>query len=448
MHTLQEKDLKNIWHPCSQMKDYENFPPIIIDKGNGIYLYDISNKKYIDAISSWWVNLFGHNNKRLNKALKKQVDTLEHVIFANFSHKPAIELSEKILEVSPKGLSKIFFGDNGSSAVEISLKLSFQYHKQIGFKNKTKFVSLKNGYHGETIGALSVSKIPLYSKVYNKILIDSIEVNSPDCFRCPYFKNRDNCNTECFSHMEELIINRHDEITAVIIEPMVQCASGMKIYPKEYLKKLRELTKTYNINLIADEIAVGFGRTGKFFGVDHAKITPDIMCVSKGLTGGYLPLSLVITTDEIYYAFYDDYENSKSFLHSHSYSGNPLACSVAVETLNIFKDENTLENIKEKSTYMKNRIEEKFKALKYVGEIRSIGMICAIELVHDKLSKKPFESNKRVGYEIYKIALKNSLLLRPLGDILYFMPPYVINKNQIDLMIEIALYSYKQFFKK
>ena len=446
MHILQKKDLDNIWHPCSQMKDYETFPPIIIEKGKGIYLYDIDGKHYIDAISSWWVNIFGHNNQRINNALKKQVDSLEHVIFSNFSHKPAIELSEKILEVAPKGLSKIFFGDNGSSAVEISLKLSFQYHKQLGYKNKTKFISLKNGYHGETLGALSVSKTPLYSSIYNEILLSTIEVDSPDCYRCPYYKNRETCNTECFIKMENTIKEQHENITAVIIEPMVQCASGMKIYPKEYLEKLRELTKKYNINLIADEIAVGFGRTGKFFGVDHPNITPDIMCVSKGLTGGYLPLSLAITTNEIYDVFYDDYEKLKSFLHSHSYSGNPLACSVAIETLNIFKDENTIEKLKHKSEYLKNSVEKHFENLDYVGEIRSIGMICAVELVKDKKNKTSFNFKDRIGYQIYKIALENSLLLRPLGDVLYFMPPYVISDKEIDTMVEIAKFSYNKFF--
>lgn len=447
MHPLQKKDLENIWHPCSQMKDYEDLPPIIIKRGDGIYLYDINEKSYIDAISSWWVNIFGHNNKRINDALKKQVDSLEHVIFSNFSHEPAIELSEKILEVSPKGLSKIFFGDNGSSAIEISLKLSFQYHKQIGFEKKTKFLSLKNGYHGETIGALSVSKTPLYSKVYDEILLDTIEVESPDCFRCPYLKNRNNCNIECFEHMENIIKTQHENITAVIIEPMVQCASGMKIYPKDYLKRLREITKSYNINLIADEIAVGFGRTGKFFGVNHADITPDIMCISKGLTGGYLPLSLVVTTDEIYDAFYDDYHKLKSFLHSHSYSGNPLSCSVAIETLNIFKEEQTIKVLEPKSSYLKHCVEKSFRDKKYVGEIRSLGMICAIELVKDKKTKAQFDFKDRVGYNIYKIAIENSVILRPLGDVLYFMPPYIITNEQIDEMVEKAIFSYDKFFK-
>ncbi len=447
MHDLQIKDMKNIWHPCSQMKDYETFPPIVIDKGEGIYLYDIDGKEYIDTISSWWVNLFGHANPRINKALKSQVDKLEHVIFSNFSHKSAINLSEEILNISPKGLSKVFFGDNGSSAVEIALKLSFQYHKQTGHDSKKKFISLKDGYHGETIGALSVSKTPLYSEVYNDILLDTIEVQGPNCYRCPFDEKKETCNAPCFKYMEETIINHHKEITSVIIEPMVQCASGMKIYSKVYLKKLRDITKEYNINLIADEIAVGFGRTGEMFGVNHPNISPDIMCVSKGLTGGYLPLSLAITTDKIYDAFYDDYLKYKAFLHSHSYSGNPLACACALETLNIFKENDILKEVKEKGTYLYNLVYDTFKDLPYVSDIRSIGMISAIELAEDKKTKTPFDVKKRIGYNIYKIALKYGLILRPLGDVLYFMPPYIITKEEINKMVDISYKSYKEFFK-
>lgn len=448
MHPLQEKDLKYIWHPCSQMKDYETFPPIIIERGEGINLYDIEGKKYIDCISSWWVNLFGHNNKRINNALINQVNTLEHVIFSNFSHAPAINLCEKIINISPQGLSKVFFGDNGSSAVEIALKLSFQYHKQTGFKNKTKFVSLKDGYHGETIGALSVSKTPLYSSTFKELLLDVIEVTGPDCFRCPFKQKRETCNAECFVHMEETISKNHEHITGVIIEPIVQCASGMKIYSPKYLKKLRILTEKYNINLIADEIAVGFYRTGELFGVNHGEITPDMMCVSKGLTGGYLPLSLCITTDKIYNAFYDDYEKLKSFLHSHSYSGNPLSCAVSIETLNILTEPETISMIKNKSEILKETVTKYFENLKYVGEIRSIGMICAIELVKDKHTLENFNFEDRVGYNIYKIAIKKGLLLRPLGNVLYFMPPYTITKNEIENMVFLARESYNEYFKR
>lgn len=447
MKNLQQKDLKYIWHPCSQMKDYESFPPIVIKRGNGVFLEDIDGKKYLDAVSSWWVNLFGHSNQRINDALYRQANKLEHVIFANFSHEAAIELAERIIDVSPKGLSKIFFGDNGSSAVEIALKLSFQYHQQIGKPKKTKFVALSDAYHGETLGALSVGGVDLYNKIYKPLLLDVIRPEGPDCYRCSYNKNRDNCNAECFEHMEKVIKEKHEEITGVIIEPMVQAAAGMKIYSKEYLKKLRKICDEYDINLIADEIAVGFGRTGKMFACNHADISPDIMCVSKGLTAGYMPLSLAIMTDKIYDAFYDEYNSMKAFLHSHSYSGNALGCSIAVETLKIFEDENILENNKIKSELLRKKVEEKILDIPYVGEYRQIGMIGAIELVKDKNTKEGFDWQKRVGYQIYKKALEKGVLLRPLGNIIYFMPPYVIKPEEIDIMVNTARECILEYFK-
>lgn len=445
---LQEKDLKNIWHPCSQMKDYESFPPIVLKSGKGAYLYDEHNNAYLDSVSSWWVNIFGHANKRINDALYKQSNTLEHAIFANFSHEPAIELCEEILKVVPKGLGKVFFGDNGSSAVEIALKLSFQYHQQVGKTNKTKFVALTDAYHGETLGALSVSGCDLYNKVFQPLLLNIHRPTGPNCFRCQYGLNRDTCNAECFEHMEKLLKDKHHEISGVIVEPLVQCAAGMLIYSPVYLKKLREACTKYDVHLIADEIAVGFGRTGKMFACEHADISPDIMCLSKGLTAGYLPLSLAVMTDEIYNAFYDDYSTMKAFLHSHSYSGNPLGCAVAVETLKIFKEEDTINKNLEKSKFIKEQVTEKLLNHPYVGEFRQMGMIGAIELVKDKTTKEPFDWQKRVGYEIYQIALKKGVLLRPLGNIVYFMPPYVVTENDIRLMIDVAKESINEYFTR
>lgn len=446
MKEYQKKDLQYIWHPCSQMKDYEEFPPIVVEKGEGVFLEDMNGNKYLDAVSSWWVNLFGHSNKRINNALYKQANKLEHVIFANFTHKPAIDLCEKIISLAPDRLQKVFFGDNGSSAIEIALKLSFQYHQQIGKVNKTRFVNISDAYHGETIGALSMGDVDLYSKVYKPILLDSIKVEGPDCFRCKFNKERNSCNAECFVNMEEKIKEVHEEVTSIIIEPLVQCAAGMKIYSPKYLVKLRELCDKYDINLIADEIAVGFGRTGKMFACEHAKISPDIMCLSKGLTAGYMPLSLVLMSNKIYDAFYDEYNTMKAFLHSHSYSGNPLGCSVAVETLNIFEDEDILNKNKKKSEYLRSKVESLLNDIPYVGEYRQIGMIGAIELVKDKFTKEPFESEKRVGYHIYQKALKKGVLLRTLGNIIYFMPPYIINEEEIDFMIEVARDSIKEYF--
>lgn len=448
MKDLQKKDLKYIWHPCSQMKDYEKFPPIIIEKGKGVYLEDVDGKKYLDAVSSWWVNLFGHSNQRINDALYKQANSLEHVIFANFTHKPAIELCERIISIAPKRLKKVFFGDNGSSAIEIALKLSFQYHQQIGNVKKTRFVNISDAYHGETIGALSMGDVDLYSKVYKPILLDSIKVEGPDCYRCKFNKERNTCSAECFINMEESIKKVHEEVSAIIIEPLVQCAAGMKIYSSKYLIKLREVCDKYDINLIFDEIAVGFGRTGKMFACEHANISPDIMCLSKGLTAGYMPLSLVLMSENIYDAFYDDYNTMKAFLHSHSYSGNPLGCSVAVETLKIFEDEDIINKNKIKSDYLRTKVESVLESIPNVGEYRQIGMIGAIELVKDKRTKEPFKSEKRVGYNIYQKALNKGVLLRALGNIIYFMPPYVITEEEIDFMVEVARDSIIEYFNE
>jgi adenosylmethionine-8-amino-7-oxononanoate aminotransferase len=444
---LQKKDLQYIWHPCSQMKDYEELPPIIVKKGDGVFIEDIEGKRYLDAVSSWWVNLFGHSNKRINDALYKQANQLEHVIFANFSHEPAIELCERLMKLVPKGLGKVFFADNGSSSIEVALKISFQYHYQTGKEKKKKFVALTDAYHGETIGALSMGGCDRYSQIFKPLLLDVKRVYSPDCYRCKYEKCRDNCDAECFEHMEETIKENHEEISAVIIEPMVQGAGGIKIYSPKYLKKLRHLCDEYDINLIADEIAMGMGRTGKMFACEHAGITPDLMTVSKGITAGYLPLALTIMTDKIYDAFYDDYRAGRSFIHSHSYSGNALACSVALETLKIFEEDKVLQKNEEKSKVLRRIAEEKLLDIPQVGEYRQIGMVGAVELVKDKESKERFPWDERVGYEIYKIALKKGVLIRPMGDVVYFMPPYVINEEEIEFMIDVARESILEYFE-
>ncbi len=432
---LNDKDLKYIWHPCSQMKDYEDFPPIVIDHADGIFLFDINGNRYADVVSSWWCNLLGHCNSRINSAVKAQIDKLEHVIFANFSHTPAIKLCEMLSKIVPSGLSKFFFTDNGSSAIEAAMKMSFQYHYQTGSPQKKRFMALTDAYHGETLGALSVNGVDLYSEIYKPLLLDVIRIEGPDCYRCKYDKCREYCNAECFEAAEKVFEQYGKETSAVLIEPLVQAAAGMKIYPPIYLKKLRECCDEYNVNLIADEIAVGYGRTGKMFACDHADISPDIICLSKGLTGGYMPMALAITTDKIYDAFYADYSEGKAFMHSHTYCGNPLSCSAAVEVLNILHDDDIIRKANENAVYFNNLIREMIGDYKYVGEIRSIGLINAIELVKDKKTKEPFEGKHRYGYKIYKEALKNGVLLRPLGDILYFNPPLIIEPKDMELIV-------------
>jgi adenosylmethionine-8-amino-7-oxononanoate aminotransferase len=443
---LQKKDLQYIWHPCSQMKDYEDFPPIVIERGKGAYLYDADGKSYLDAVSSWWVNLFGHANDRINRALREQAERLEHVIFANFTHEPAIELAEEIIHIAPPGLSKVFFADNGSAAVEAALKMSFHYHQQTGRPSKTKFAAITDAYHGETLGALSVGDLDLYSKIYKPLLLDTFKARGPDCFRCPYAKTRETCDAECFESLEKLVTAHADEISAVIIEPLVQCAAGMKIYPPVYLKKLRKLCTAQSIHMIADEIAVGFGRTGKMFACEHADVSPDILCLSKGITAGYMPLSLVLATEEIYSAFYGDYADLKAFLHSHSYTGNALACAVARESLQIFRDENVLARNEIKSRMLAEKAARLFKDHPHVGEYRQIGMIGALELVSERKTKEPFDWQRRVGYGIYRIALDKGVLLRPLGNVIYFMPPYVVEEQDIDFMVQTAFESINRYF--
>lgn len=433
---LVEKDLKYIWHPCSQMKDYEELKPIVIDHGKGVYLYDQSGKEYIDIVSSWWCNLLGHCNPKINESIKKQLDQLEHVIFANFSHEGAIRLCEELIQIIPKGLSKFNFSDNGSAAVECALKMSFQYQYQTGHSQKTKFMCFTEGYHGETIGALSVGSLDLYAKIYKPMLMDAIHIEAPDCYRCPYGQCRDHCNVACFAKAEEAFAKYGEKTCAMIVEPLLQGSAGMRMYPPLYLTKLRALCDAYGVLLIADEIATGFGRTGKMFAFDHAGVSPDIMCISKGLTGGYMPMAITITTDEIYNAFYADYNEGKAFMHSHTYSGNPLGCSAALAVQKILKEENILETAHRRANYLHNRLCDALQAHPNIGEIRHIGLINAMELVEDKASKKGFDTKARMGYQIYKKALDEGLILRPLGNVLYFNPPLNITEDEIDKAIE------------
>lgn len=435
---LIEKDLKYIWHPCSQMKDYEELKPIIIDHGKGVYLYDKDGKEYIDIVSSWWCNLLGHCNPTINEYIKNQLDNLEHVIFANFSHEPAIKLCEELSEVVPKGLTKFNFSDNGSASVECALKMSFQYQYQIGNKKKTKFMCLSEGYHGETIGALSVGSMDLYAKIYRPMLMDTIQVKAPDCYRCPYGKERNCCNAECFEHAEKSFREYGEETCAIILEPLLQGSAGMRIYPPLYLKKMRKLCDEYNVLLIADEIATGFGRTGKMFAFDHAGVSPDIMCLSKGLTGGYMPMAITITTDKIYNAFYDDYNKGKAFMHSHTYSGNPLGCSAALAVQKILREEAVLEKAKLRADYLNRKLKDALMEHSHIGEIRNIGLINAMEIVKDKKTKEAYDFKLRVGYEVYKKALNKGLILRPLGNVLYFNPPLIINEEEIDKAVTVC----------
>jgi adenosylmethionine-8-amino-7-oxononanoate aminotransferase len=416
------KDLKHIWHPCTQMKDHESLPLIPIKKAHGVYLYDFNNQRYIDAISSWWVNIFGHTNSYISNRVKEQLDTLEHVLLAGFTHKPAVELANRLVSITPKGLDKVFFADNGSSAIEIALKMSFHYHKNLG-QNRPLFLSLTNSYHGETIGALSVGDVELYKDTYRPLLISSIQTPVPK-------DQSQESAKEALEELKKILERRGDEISAFIIEPLVQGAGYMNMYHPIYITNAKKICNQYGIHLIADEIMTGFGRTGTMFGCQQADITPDFMTLSKGLTGGYLPLAVVMTNSEIYSAFYCDYNEHKAFLHSHSYTGNPLACSASLATLDLFEKSDVIEENRKKSIYIWDKLKE-FKKLPNVKEVRQTGMISAIEL-------KGYRAEERIGLKVYQYGLDNGVLLRPLGHVIYFMPPYIITYQQIDKMIDTA----------
>jgi len=415
---LKQQDLQTIWHPCSQMKDYEHLPLIPIKKGQGVYLEDFDGNRYIDAISSWWVNLFGHSNPYINSKIKEQLDSLEHVIFAGFTHEPAVTLSKRLINLTASNLTKVFFADNGSSAIEVALKMAFQYFKNDG-EVRDRFVSLKNSYHGETLGALAVGDVELYKDIYDEIILKTVQAKSPALVS----------QEEALEDMKKLLKQNRGRVSAVIIEPLVQCAGNMAMYDKSYIKKLKKLCEEEGVFLIADEIAVGFGRTGEMFICDE-EIKPDFLCLSKGLTGGYLPLALVLTTDEVYGKFYCDYSEGKSFLHSHSYTGNPLSCAAANATLDIFEKEDVIEKNHPKIKLL-SKLLKKFESLENVENIRQRGLIGAFDI-------KNYDPLKRQNLEVYQYALKQGVLLRPLANTIYFMPPYIISDEELERVVEVA----------
>ncbi|HNU66443.1 MAG TPA: adenosylmethionine--8-amino-7-oxononanoate transaminase [Methylotenera sp.] len=426
---LLHRSLQSVWHPCTQMKQHEQFPLVPISRGDGVWLVDEDGNRYLDAVSSWWVNLFGHNNTRIKDAIKLQLDTLEHVILAGFTHEPVVALSEKLAKLT--GLGHAFYGSDGASATEIALKMSFHYWRNTGKPNKTKFVSLQNSYHGETLGALGVTDVAIFKDTYAPLLMQSAQMPSPDFRLAETGESAENYAMRCAEALENYLAAHHHEIAAFIIEPLVQCAAGMGMYHPAYITRAREICTQYEVHLIADEIAVGFGRTGTMFACEQANIKPDFICLSKGITGGYLPLSAVLTTDEVYQAFYDD-STIRGFLHSHSYTGNPLACSAALATLAIFESDNVLQTNLEKAA----AIWAKMQVLTDlpIKHLRHQGMIFAFDVV---------TQNAQFFKQCYQAALQQNLLIRPVGNTVYFMPPYTITFDEINTMVTAAYQAVK-----
>ena len=423
---LLRRSLQAVWHPCTQMKSHETLPLVPIQRGEGVWLYDMDGKRYLDGVSSWWVNLFGHNNPRIKDAIRAQLDQLEHVILAGFTHEPVVQLSEKLSALT--GLGHAFYASDGASAVEIALKMSFHYWRNTDTSSegsrKTSFISLQNSYHGETLGALAVTDVAIFRDTYAPLLQQSAQMPSPDWRLAAPGESQHDYAIRCADALDAYLEIHHQQVAAFIIEPLVQCAAGMGMYDAVYLKRAREICSRYHVHLIADEIAVGFGRTGSMFATQQAGITPDFICLSKGITGGYLPLSVTLTTDTIYQAFYDD-STARGFLHSHSYTGNALACSAALATLAIFEEDDVLQANRQKSAYMNDQ-------LKSLGDlpvknVRNTGMIWAFEAV---FSAPNFQQR------FYQAALQRGLILRPIGNTVYFMPPYVIREQEMDMLVK------------
>ncbi len=422
-----------VWHPCSQMKHYETFPLLPIARGKGVWLYDYDGDRYLDAVSSWWVNLFGHSNPAINAALVSQLETLEHVMLAGFTHEPVVRLSERLRELAPAGLGHCSYASDGASAIEIALKMSAHFWRNTGHPHKTQFISLQNSYHGETLGALSVTDVALFRDAYSALIRSQATVMSPDSRHAAAGETAEDYALRCTEVLESHLQRHHAHLAAFIIEPLVQGAAGMAMYHPVYLRRARELCRQYDVHLIADEIAVGMGRTGTLFACEQAGITPDFLCLSKGITGGYLPLSVVMTTDEVYQAFYTD-ETTRGFLHSHSYTGNPLACRAALATLDIFAQDDVLAQNRQKAAYL-NSIAQPLREHRAVKNWRNTGMIWAFEV------DSPYQD---FAQRCFSLALQNELLLRPIANTVYFMPPYVIGEPEMDHLVQRTLHLVEQ----
>lgn len=440
---LIEWDKNFIWHPFTQMKLWLNEELTIFIEGRDCFLKDIDGKWYLDGVSSLWVNIHGHRRPEIDEAVRNQLDKLAHSTLLGACNEPSIVLAKKMADLLREKLrwgeplTKIFYSDNGSTAVEVALKIAYQYWINRGIKGKDTFVSLKEGYHGDTLGAVSVGGIELFHSVYKHILSKSIQAPAPYCYRCVLDKIYPQCELACLKEMEKIIEHNQQRVIAVIVEPIVQGAGGIIVWPEGYLRGLREICNKYDILLIADEVATGFGRTGKMFACEHEQVTPDIICLSKSITNGYMPLAVTAVGEKIFNAFLGEIEEKKTFYHGHSYTGNPLACSAAIANLEIFERERTIETLPSKISLIKEKLSE-IAQMEYVGDVRQKGMIAGIEMVKDKKTKKPFPYNEQIGWRIVKAARKHGVWLRPLGDVIVIMPPLIISSENLERLLDVV----------
>jgi len=439
---LRQRDKAVLWHPFTQMADWEKDTPLIIERGEGNYLFDTEGRKYFDGVSSLWVNLFGHGRREIDEAVRAQLDRMAHSTFLGLSHPTAIELAEKLLAVAPPGLSRVFYSDNGSTAMEIAIKMAFQYWRQRegGAEERREFLTLSEAYHGDTIGSVSAGGIDLFHRIFRPLLFSTHRVPAPHCYRCPYGLSRPSCALFCAERMEEEVRGRKDALAAAIVEPIVQGAAGMLLMPEGYLSRLRAVTRECGVLLICDEVATGFGRTGTMFACTQEGVSPDIMAVAKGMTGGYLPLAATLATEDIYRAFLGRYEEFKTFFHGHSYTANPLGCAAAIATLSIFGREDVLTRVSRLGGTMERELAD-LSGHRNVGEIRRKGLMAGIEIVADRATRERFPPGEKIGQRVVRKVRERGVILRPLGDVIVLMPPLSSTEEEIRSLVRSATWA-------
>lgn len=434
---LARLDKQFVWHPFTQMAGWLADEPLIIASGEGSYLEDVKGRRYLDGVSSLWVNVHGHRKAEIDRAITGQLAKIAHATFLGLANIPAIKLAKELVAIAPKGLTKVFYSDNGSTAVEVALKMAFQFWQQSGNTRKTQFISFINGYHGDTIGSVSVGGIDLFHKTYRPLLFNGIKVNSPYCYRCHLGKSYPACDMFCLKEVEEAMARHHGEVAAIVLEPLIQGAAGMITFPPGYTRKVRDLAARYDILFIADEVATGFGRTGAMFACQHEGIEPDFLAVAKGITGGYLPLAATVTTHRVFEAFCGEYREQKTFFHGHTYTANPLACAAAIANLEVFEKEKVIAGLTGKIAFLKKEL-NRFRSLKHVGDIRQLGLMVGIELVADRKTKEPYPIEAMTAIKVIKEARKNGLVIRPLGDVAVLMPPLSISLDELGKLLDIT----------
>jgi adenosylmethionine-8-amino-7-oxononanoate aminotransferase len=439
MTDLVKRDQRTLWHPFTQMSEWMDGRPIVIERGEGNYLIDTEGNRYFDGVSSLWVNLYGHDHPRIRAAIHEQLDRLAHSTLLGLASRPSIELAERLIELAPPGLERVFFSDNGSTAVEVALKMAFQFWQQKGdpaARERTRFVALKDAYHGDTLGALSAGGIETFHEIFRPLVFDMLRAENAYCYRCPYELHHPECNIHCLESLDGILEQHGHEVAAVIVEPLVQAAAGMRLLPHGWLRHVRELCDRHGTLLIVDEVATGFGRTGRMFACEHEGVSPDLMAIAKGITAGFLPLAATLTTEEIFNGFLGPVRDNRQFFHGHSYTGNALGCAAALASLEVFEAERVLDHVREVSVHLAHRLEA-LRPLPTVGDIRQLGLMVGIELVRNRETKEPFPPGEGVGAQVCMAIRKYGVILRPLGDTVVLMPPLSAHREEIDHLIDV-----------